>query len=116
MGNGPIPSRDAIQRLDLLSKVIQAGGVPLMLVFLVAAHTGWIRSPLADKVSANREVLLRVETMLSKREAVADQALDELTAELKRFAATQERLIQLTKIINCAPITDQTLRNRCLQQ
>ncbi len=111
-----VPSADTIHRLDLLSKVINTGGVPLMLVFLVAAHTGWIRSPLGDRVTANTVAIERIEGLLTKHERFADGAVTELTNELKHFTASQERMIQLIKIINCGTIPDSSVRDRCMHQ
>ena len=109
-----IPSGDAINRLDLLGRVVNSVGVPLLLVFIMAVYFGYIRSPLDDKVNRNEQTLERLETTMKEHQDFADSAIKELNENYKNYTAMLERLIGVIKMIDCGEIPDAELRQRCL--
>jgi hypothetical protein len=90
-------------------RVINAVGVPLMLMLFTGVYFGWVPSPLYLAVHQNQEMLLE-HGRLSRATAEAQAARD---TDLARALV---RLTEVLKMIDCGDIKDERLRERCLQR
>jgi hypothetical protein len=98
-----------LRTAERAGRVINAVGVPLMLILFAGVYFGWVGSPLFIAVRQNQELILdhgRATRAVVERQEARD-------AEL---AHTLARLTDVLKMIDCGDIKDERLRERCLQR
>jgi hypothetical protein len=95
-----------LDQLERAGRIVNAVGVPLMLVLFIAVYFGWMPNPMMSAILGNRHIL---ETRLTVDEKLVRDA-ERTLAELRD---TIRRLTEVLKFVDCGEIKDLDLRKQC---
>jgi hypothetical protein len=118
-GSAPAPTGNIPHQLDnleRLGKIVNAVGVPLLMVFFLALSIGWIDSPLARSIRENNAM----NDKIYEQQAIHHRKMLEM--EEHRIRSFNEaldamkRLTEVLKMVDCSAIVDKQLRDRCLSR
>jgi hypothetical protein len=115
MTGGPVlPPGAHLDQLERLGKIVNAVGVPLLLVLFLAINLGWVGSPLSTSTLENTKLNVQILDRLDEHDRRMREMESTRTREFKEATAIITRLTELMKMIDCSQIPDQKLRDRCL--
>jgi hypothetical protein len=112
----PVTGPGQLDNLERLGQIVNAVGVPLLMVFFLALSIGWIDSPIAKEIRSNSAM----NQQILEQQAAHHRKLLEIEAvrsrEFVEALAIIRRLTELLKMIDCSAIQDPKLRDRCLSK